>query len=58
MRWKSECTGLPTAQTMLASNFRLTAMSHTRRRIADVDLTKVVEQGLGDVPISHLRLRC
>jgi hypothetical protein len=47
MRWKSECTGLPTAQTMLASNFRVTAMSHTRRRIADLDLTKVAKQRVG-----------
>jgi hypothetical protein len=37
----------PTAQTTLASNFRLTAMCRACRRIADLDLTKVVEQGLG-----------
>ena len=43
----SEHTSLPTAQTTLASNFRLTAMCRACRRIADVNLTKVVEQGLG-----------
>ena len=55
---ESESTDLPTAQTKLASNFRLTAMCRACRRIAGLDLTKVVEQGLGDVPIIHLRLGC
>jgi hypothetical protein len=56
--WKSEFTGLPTARTTLASRFRRTAMCHACRRTAEVDLANVVEQGLGDVPLIHLRLRC
>jgi hypothetical protein len=28
------------------------------RRIADVDLARLIVAGMGDVPLIHLRLRC
>ena len=59
-RWPETISpGLPTARITLRTGYvRVLVFCNSCRHQADADLQRIVDTGLGDVPLTELRFRC
>jgi hypothetical protein len=50
--------GLPTPRTLSASYVAVLVWCKSCRHQAQADMQKMIETGMGDVPLTRLRFRC